>query len=79
MVVVFVVIWSPYCFVCLWAIHDPEVPVWMNTLPTMCAKASCMLNPVIFYLTNPVFRNTFKATFMGGGTRVHPSSFQNGM
>ncbi|KAK7107163.1 hypothetical protein V1264_015124 [Littorina saxatilis] len=64
MVVVFVVIWSPYAFVCVWAFYTDEIPVWLNTLPTMCCKASCMLNPVIFYLTNPVFRNTFRATFM---------------
>ncbi|XP_070188587.1 visual pigment-like receptor peropsin [Littorina saxatilis] len=63
MVTVFVIIWSPYTFVCVWAIYDKDIPVWLNTLPTMCAKASCMLNPVIFYLTNPVFRNTFMATF----------------
>nr|KAG5688982.1 hypothetical protein BaRGS_005526 [Batillaria attramentaria] len=64
MVAVFIVIWSPYTFVCVWAIYDADIPVWLNTLPTMCAKSSCMLNPVIFYLTNPIFRNTFKATFL---------------
>ena len=64
MVVVFIIIWSPYTFVCVWAIYDANIPVWVNTLPTMFAKASCMLNPVIFYLTNPVFRTTFRATFM---------------
>ncbi|XP_025098521.1 visual pigment-like receptor peropsin [Pomacea canaliculata] len=63
MVSVFVVIWSPYTFVCVWAIYDPDIPMWLNTLPTMCAKSSCMLNPVIFYLTNPLFRATFRATF----------------
>ncbi|XP_076445835.1 opsin-5-like [Babylonia areolata] len=64
MVLIFVVVWSPYAFVCVWAIYDSNIPVWVNTLPTMVCKASCMLNPLIFYLTNPIFRDTFRATFL---------------
>nr|KAG5688980.1 hypothetical protein BaRGS_005524 [Batillaria attramentaria] len=63
MVAAFLVVWSPYALLSVVAIHKADIALWLTTLPTMCCKASCALNPIIFYLTNPTFRRTFRATF----------------
>ncbi|XP_055956847.1 visual pigment-like receptor peropsin, partial [Patella vulgata] len=52
----FTILWSPYTFVCLWSVYDANLPIWITTWPTMFAKASCMINPIIYYLSNPLFR-----------------------
>nr|WKW95587.1 Go-opsin 2/4/5 [Lottia peitaihoensis] len=63
MVVVLIIVWAPYTFVCLALIYKPDIPIWWTTLPTMFAKLASMLNPFIYAATNAKFRATFTAVF----------------
>nr|AKS48306.1 Go coupled opsin 1 [Platynereis dumerilii] len=53
----FILVWSPYAWVAVWKIVVPDgVPDWLTTFPTMFAKATPMLNPLIYVSTNRKFR-----------------------
>ncbi|XP_055889746.1 opsin-5-like [Biomphalaria glabrata] len=55
-VLVFVGIWTPYALVC--AVHIfYSLPLAATALPTMCAKLGCMINPMVYFLSNKGFRN----------------------
>ncbi len=57
MVVTFTVIWSPYAWVAIWIIISPHsVPLALTTLPTVFAKTSSAMNPIIYFIMNPNFR-----------------------
>ncbi|XP_048258432.1 rhodopsin, G0-coupled-like [Haliotis rufescens] len=62
----FILLWSPYTLVSLWSVYSNNLPVWVMTLPTMFAKASCMINPLLYYFTNPSFRRNITILFARG-------------
>ncbi|XP_046548053.1 rhodopsin, G0-coupled-like [Haliotis rubra] len=72
----FILLWSPYTFVSLWTVYCRNLPIWVTTLPTMFAKASCMINPVLYYFTNPSFRRNITILFtkdhLGSHIRKRP-------
>ncbi|ESP03910.1 hypothetical protein LOTGIDRAFT_156508 [Lottia gigantea] len=70
----FIILWTPYAFVCLWSVHDNTLPAWITTWPTMFAKASCMVNPVVYYMSNPLFRKCAKKLLCceAGPTEIRP-------
>ncbi|XP_067658376.1 visual pigment-like receptor peropsin [Haliotis asinina] len=70
--VTFIVLWSPYTFVCLWSVYDKDLPAWVTTFPTFFAKASCMMNPFLYFLTNSTLRQKAKRLFIRNASRVHP-------
>lgn len=47
-------------FVCLWAVYDRSRPGWVTTLPTMFAKSTCALNPIMYAGMNDNFREVIK-------------------
>ncbi|CAH1784720.1 unnamed protein product [Owenia fusiformis] len=56
MVGTFTVVWTPYAV--LSVVHlFMHVPVEFSTFPTLFAKSSCMMNPLIYFCTNRRFRN----------------------
>ncbi|KAH9489166.1 Rhodopsin, G0-coupled [Bulinus truncatus] len=55
-VLVFVGVWTPYSVVCTIHIFY-NLPAAVTALPTFCAKAGCMVNPLIYFLTNKAFRD----------------------
>ncbi|XP_048258687.1 visual pigment-like receptor peropsin [Haliotis rufescens] len=70
--VTFVVIWAPYTVVCLWSVYDKDLPSWVTTFPTFFAKASCMTNPFLYFLTNSTLRLKAKRLFTRNVQRVYP-------
>ena len=56
MMVSFIVVWTPYAVESLWAAHVKHVSVTAAVLPTMFAKSSCALNPIIFIASSSNFR-----------------------
>ncbi|XP_051508167.1 visual pigment-like receptor peropsin [Myxocyprinus asiaticus] len=58
MIVMFLVAWSPYSIVCLWAsFGDPKmIPAPMATIAPLFAKSSTFYNPCIYVITNKRFR-----------------------
>ncbi|KAK3770357.1 hypothetical protein RRG08_028256 [Elysia crispata] len=55
-VVVFAGVWTPYALVCAVHIFYEDMPIYVTTFPTMFAKAGCMMNPLVYFLTNRSFR-----------------------
>ncbi|XP_072051675.1 rhodopsin, G0-coupled-like [Amphiura filiformis] len=60
MTVVFITAWTPYAVECLWAMHQTEISVIASVMPTMCCKASPMLNPLVLIISSSDFRADFK-------------------
>ncbi|XP_067277893.1 visual pigment-like receptor peropsin isoform X1 [Pseudorasbora parva] len=58
MIVMFLVAWSPYSIVCLWAsFGDPKnIPAPMAIIAPLFAKSSTFYNPCIYVITNKKFR-----------------------
>ncbi|XP_078662839.1 visual pigment-like receptor peropsin [Branchiostoma floridae x Branchiostoma belcheri] len=56
MVVAFLAVWTPYAVSSTWAIFQRHLPIMALFIPTMCAKSSCMLNPIIYTAFNQRFR-----------------------
>ncbi|XP_048249181.1 opsin-5-like [Haliotis rufescens] len=71
MVIIFTIVWSPYTFVCLWSVYDPNLPIWTTTLPTMFAKLASMLNPFIYVATNRSFKDAAKELIFARRNRIH--------
>ncbi|RUS75700.1 hypothetical protein EGW08_016542 [Elysia chlorotica] len=55
-VIVFSFVWAPYTFVCAVHIFYQDMPIYLTALPTLFAKTSCMMNPLVYFLTNRSFR-----------------------
>lgn len=73
MVATFVLVWSPYAWVGLWTTLGGATPLWVQTLPNLLAKTSCLLNPVIYIFTSSTFRQRITAC-VKGNARVHDSA-----
>ncbi|CAL8292035.1 unnamed protein product [Arctogadus glacialis] len=58
MIVMFLVAWSPYSIVCLWAsFSDPKnIPAAMAIIAPLFAKSSTFYNPCIYVVANKKFR-----------------------
>uniref|UniRef100_A0A8C9TFT7 Visual pigment-like receptor peropsin n=1 Tax=Scleropages formosus TaxID=113540 RepID=A0A8C9TFT7_SCLFO len=58
MIVMFLVAWSPYSIVCLWAsLGDPKtIPAPMAIIAPLFAKSSTFYNPCIYVIANKKFR-----------------------
>ncbi|XP_071495423.1 visual pigment-like receptor peropsin [Diadema antillarum] len=56
MMITFVIVWTPYAIESLWAAHAHNVSDLASVLPTMFAKSSCMMNPIIFLFSSSKFR-----------------------
>ncbi|XP_056283089.1 visual pigment-like receptor peropsin [Pseudoliparis swirei] len=58
MIVMFLVAWSPYSMVCLWAsFGDPKtIPTAMAIIAPLFAKSSTFYNPCIYVIANKKFR-----------------------
>uniref|UniRef100_A0A8C6P274 Retinal pigment epithelium-derived rhodopsin homolog n=1 Tax=Nothobranchius furzeri TaxID=105023 RepID=A0A8C6P274_NOTFU len=58
MIVMFLVAWSPYSLVCLWAsFGDPKtIPASMAIIAPLFAKSSTFYNPCIYVIANKKFR-----------------------
>ncbi|KAK3770364.1 hypothetical protein RRG08_028263 [Elysia crispata] len=67
-VVVFAGVWTPYALVSSVHIFYGDMPIYITTFPTMFAKAGCMMNPLVYFLTNRNFR--MKAFEMFGCARM---------
>ena len=54
MIIMFLVAWSPYSIVCLWAsFGDPKtIPASMAIIAPLFAKSSTFYNPCIYVITN---------------------------
>ncbi len=57
---VFLTAWTPYCVESLWAMHQTQISVIAAVMPTMCCKASPMLNPLVLIMSSSDFREDFK-------------------
>ncbi|GFR87577.1 opsin-5 [Elysia marginata] len=55
-VIVFAGVWTPYALVSAVHIFYEDMPIYVTALPTMFAKAGCMMNPLVYFLTNRNFR-----------------------
>uniref|UniRef100_W5N199 Visual pigment-like receptor peropsin n=1 Tax=Lepisosteus oculatus TaxID=7918 RepID=W5N199_LEPOC len=63
MIVMFLVAWSPYSIVCLWAsFGDPQrIPAPMAIIAPLFAKSSTFYNPCIYVIANKKFRRAIMA------------------
>jgi hypothetical protein len=69
----FLLAWTPYAFVCLWAaIGDPKtIPPLLLVAPPVFAKSSACYNPVLYALINKRFRLAFRKLIGLTKTRRH--------
>lgn len=65
MILMFLVAWSPYSIVCLWAsFGDPKkIPPSMAIIAPLFAKSSTFYNPCIYVVANRKFRKAMFAMF----------------
>ncbi|XP_066944200.1 rhodopsin, G0-coupled-like isoform X2 [Macrobrachium rosenbergii] len=56
MVVSFLVFWTPYAIISLVSIFKSDLKVFWYTFPTIFAKTSCMMNPIIYGLSHKLIR-----------------------
>ncbi|KAG8519424.1 Visual pigment-like receptor peropsin [Galemys pyrenaicus] len=65
MILMFLVAWSPYSIVCLWAsFGDPEkIPPSVAITAPLFAKSSTLYNPCIYVIANKKFRRAMFAMF----------------
>ncbi|XP_783329.4 rhodopsin, G0-coupled [Strongylocentrotus purpuratus] len=52
----FIVVWTPYAVGSIWASKIGKISASASVLPTMFAKSSCMINPIIFLTSSSKFR-----------------------
>ncbi|XP_046461217.1 rhodopsin, G0-coupled-like [Daphnia pulex] len=60
MVLTFFVIWSPYAVMSFVSIYHPDLPAFWYIFPTVFAKMSCMMNPLLYGLTNSSLRRELR-------------------
>ena len=56
MVATFIIVWTPYTTVCVYMMFHHEAPTWMLVFPTMMAKCSVVLSPLVLALFSSYFR-----------------------
>lgn len=60
MVLTFFIIWSPYAIMSFVSIYHPDLPAFWYIFPTVFAKMSCMMNPLLYGLTNSSLRRELR-------------------
>nr|BAC76019.1 opsin [Branchiostoma belcheri] len=64
MVVSFLIAWTPYAVSSTWDILSAEdLPIIATILPSLFAKSSCMMNPIIYACCNTKFRQAAVKSF----------------
>ncbi|XP_068206563.1 visual pigment-like receptor peropsin isoform X2 [Palaemon carinicauda] len=56
MVVSFLVFWTPYAIISLISIFKKDLKIFWYIFPTIFAKTSCMMNPIIYGLSHKLIR-----------------------
>ncbi|XP_054716668.1 LOW QUALITY PROTEIN: visual pigment-like receptor peropsin [Uloborus diversus] len=66
LIIAFIVAWSPYAVLCLWTIFSEPatVPPFLTLIPPLFAKSSTVVNPFIYFFSNPRLRTGIIATLM---------------
>lgn len=66
MIIMFLVAWSPYSIVCLWAsFGDPKaIPAPMAIIAPLFAKSSTFYNPCIYVIANKKWVSLFICLFV---------------
>lgn len=64
LIVAFLLTWSPYAVLCLWTIFAPPatVPAFLTLIPPLFAKSSTVVNPLIYFFSNPKLRAAILST-----------------
>ncbi|XP_067674982.1 rhodopsin, G0-coupled-like [Haliotis asinina] len=71
LVLVYVVVWSPYAWASMLSVYDHNLPIWATTLPTMFAKLASMINPFVYIATNSSFKHAARDFLFEKKNRVH--------
>ena len=61
MIATFLICWTPYAALSVVAMCGVHLPTAVTTLPTMFAKLSCSLNPIIYAFMSSKFRQCLAA------------------
>ena len=72
MIITYTFAWTPYAVISLWVMYISDVPVWVHVLPTMMAKSSCLVNPIVYCVLSENFRNAVKTLITKKKTTIHP-------
>ncbi|XP_022104350.1 visual pigment-like receptor peropsin [Acanthaster planci] len=60
----FVIAWTPYAVVCIWVVFSRlELNTATALAPTLFAKSSCMMNPLIYFIASSRYRRDFLRMF----------------
>ncbi|KAK7084251.1 hypothetical protein SK128_022518 [Halocaridina rubra] len=64
LILTFIFCWTSYAVVCLWTVfdHPYTVPLVLTLLPPLMAKASPVLNPIIYFYMHPRLKKGMIAT-----------------
>ncbi|XP_071542347.1 visual pigment-like receptor peropsin isoform X2 [Panulirus ornatus] len=64
LVLTFICCWTSYAVVCLWTVFRPPytIPMVLTLLPNLLAKASPVLNPIVYFYSHPRLRKGMMAT-----------------
>ncbi|XP_054749643.2 rhodopsin, G0-coupled-like [Lytechinus pictus] len=60
MMISFIIVWTPYAVESLRVAHVDHISAFAAVIPTMFAKSSCMLNPIIFLSSSSKFRRDLR-------------------
>ncbi|XP_070574449.1 rhodopsin, G0-coupled-like [Ptychodera flava] len=63
MVASFVIVWTPYAVVSILSVYHSDMSRGTYVIPTMFAKSSCMMNPIIYLLCSRKYRTEFTGLF----------------
>lgn len=68
-IILFMVAWTPYAIVFLWATfgNPADIPTFVTATPPLFAKSSACYNPIIYALMNKRYRMAIKQLFKCGG------------
>ncbi|KAK7066577.1 hypothetical protein SK128_007734, partial [Halocaridina rubra] len=59
MVLSFIVFWTPYAIVSLISMYNADLSAFWYVFPTVFAKTSCMMNPIIYGVSHKLLRREF--------------------
>ncbi|XP_038069891.1 visual pigment-like receptor peropsin [Patiria miniata] len=65
----FMIAWTPYTVVCVWVVFNKlELNIVASLAPTLFAKSSCMMNPLIYFIASSRYRRDFLRMFRASGS-----------
>ncbi len=62
----FMIAWTPYTILCLWVVSinsEVQLSLEASLLPTLFAKSSCVMNPLVYFLSSSRYRRDFFKIF----------------